>query len=155
MKEIYPSQNSTLLEKPITQKTISIDPIKKLDEALSQSRWSIQNSEKLYAINRWGFPYFSINNSGHITVAPKGNRGRSLDLFKLVKSLEERSISLPLLIHFPDIIEDRIEELNSCFAHAITRYNYEGSYQGVFPIKVNQQRHTVQNIVKFQMNNLI
>ncbi|EAZ92702.1 arginine decarboxylase [Crocosphaera chwakensis CCY0110] len=147
MKEISPSQNLNVLEKPLVQKIINLDPIKKLEKSSAQSQWSIQDSEELYGINRWGIPYFSINNLGHITVAPKGNRGRSLDLFKLVKALEERSLNLPLLIHFPDIIEDRIEELNSCFAHAITRYNYEGSYQGVFPIKVNQQRHIVQAIV--------
>lgn len=111
--------------------------------------WTIENSEALYRIEGWGQPYFSINAAGHITVSPKGDRGGSLDLYELVKALKLRNLGLPLLIRFSDILEDRIERLNACFAKAIARYNYPGVYRGVFPVKCNQQRHLVENLVKF------
>ncbi|MGK7892024.1 MAG: biosynthetic arginine decarboxylase, partial [Leptolyngbyaceae cyanobacterium] len=115
----------------------------------AQPPWTIEDSEDLYQIQGWGEPYFSINAIGHVTVSPKGDRGGSLDLFSLVESLRERQLELPLLIRFPDILEDRVERLNACFAKAIARYNYPGSYQGVFPIKCNQQRHLVEDLVNF------
>ncbi|AFZ19310.1 biosynthetic arginine decarboxylase [Allocoleopsis franciscana] len=111
--------------------------------------WTIEHSEKLYRIQGWGEPYFSINAAGHVTVSPKGDRGGSLDLFELVESLRQRNLGLPLLIRFSDILEDRIERLNACFAKAIARYKYPGTYQGVFPVKCNQQRHLVEDLVRF------
>ncbi|CBN55346.1 MULTISPECIES: biosynthetic arginine decarboxylase [Kamptonema] len=114
-----------------------------------QKSWKIEDSEKLYRIQGWGEPYFSINAAGHITVSPKGDRGGSLDLYDLVESLKQRSLGLPLLIRFSDILEDRIERLNSCFAKAIARYNYKNVYRGVFPVKCNQHRHLVEDLVRF------
>ncbi|MBD2021207.1 biosynthetic arginine decarboxylase, partial [Leptolyngbya sp. FACHB-36] len=111
--------------------------------------WTIEDSEELYRINGWGEPYFSINAAGHITVSPQGERGGSLDLFELVNALKQRNLNLPLLIRFSDILEDRIERLNSAFAKAIARYNYPGVYRGVFPVKCNQQRHLIEALVKF------
>jgi arginine decarboxylase len=122
---------------------------KKKNKESTEGSWSIEDSEKQYRINGWGEPYFAINAAGHITVSPRGDRGGSLDLFDLVNSLKERSLALPLLIRFSDILEDRIERLNASFAKAIARYNYGGSYRGVFPIKCNQQRHLVEDLVKF------
>lgn len=111
--------------------------------------WTIEDSEDLYRIEGWGDPYFSINAAGHVTVSPQGNRGGSLDLFDLVNALKQRNLGLPLLIRFSDILEDRIERLNSAFAKAIARYNYPGVYRGVFPVKCNQQRHLVEDLVRF------
>ena len=113
------------------------------------STWTIEESEKLYRIQGWGEPYFSINAAGHITVSPKGDRGGSLDLFELVTALKLRNIGLPLLLRFSDILEDRIERLNACFSKAIARYNYSGTYRGVFPVKCNQQRHLIEDLVQF------
>ena len=111
--------------------------------------WKIENSEDLYRIEGWGQPYFSINAAGHVTVSPKGERGGSLDLFELVNALQQRNLGLPMLIRFSDILEDRIERLNACFAKAIARYNYPGVYRGVFPVKCNQQRHLIEDLVRF------
>ncbi|MEN9228452.1 MAG: biosynthetic arginine decarboxylase [Gloeomargarita sp. GMQP_bins_120] len=111
--------------------------------------WSIEDSEELYRIRGWGDPYFSINAAGHVTVSPMGERGGSLDLFELVQALQKRNIQLPLLIRFPDILQNRIERLHACFAKAIARYNYNGVYRGVFPVKCNQQRHLVEALVRF------
>jgi arginine decarboxylase len=114
-----------------------------------KAAWTVEESEALYHIRGWGEPYFSVSAAGHVIVAPKGDRGGSLDLFDLVNALKQRDIHLPLLIRFADILEDRIERLNACFAKAIARYNYPGAYRGVFPIKCNQHRHLVEDLVQF------
>ncbi|MEC4891719.1 MAG: biosynthetic arginine decarboxylase [Oscillatoria sp. PMC 1051.18] len=111
--------------------------------------WTIEDSEKLYRIASWGEPYFSINAAGHVTVSPKGDRGGSLDLLELVEALKLRNVGLPLLIRFSDILADRIERLNACFAKAIARYNYPGTYRGVYPVKCNQHRHLLEALVEF------
>jgi arginine decarboxylase len=111
--------------------------------------WTIEDSEELYRIRDWGDPYFSINSAGHVVVSPQGERGGSLDLHELVGALQARNLGLPLLIRFPDILQDRIDRLNSAFARAIARYGYQGSYRGVFPVKCNQQRHLVESLVRF------
>ncbi|MBD1844917.1 biosynthetic arginine decarboxylase [Cyanobacteria bacterium FACHB-63] len=115
----------------------------------ARKNWTIEDSEELYRIQGWGDPYFSINAAGHVTVSPKGNRGGSLDLFDLVSALKHRNLGLPLLIRFSDILEDRVERINSAFAKAIARYSYPGVYKGVFPVKCNQQRHLVEDLVRF------
>ena len=111
--------------------------------------WTIEDSENLYRIQGWGEPYFYINAAGHITVSPQGDRGGSLDLYELVEGLRQRNIGLPLLIRFSDILADRIERLNACFARAIARYNYPSTYRGVYPIKCNQHRHIVESLVDY------
>ncbi|WP_338431509.1 biosynthetic arginine decarboxylase [Synechococcus elongatus] len=117
--------------------------------AVESQQWRIEDSESLYRIQGWGEPYFGINAAGHITVSPQGDRGGSLDLYELVEALRRRGLNLPLLIRFPDILEDRIERLNACFAKAIARYNYAGEYRGVFPVKCNQQRHLIESLVSY------
>jgi arginine decarboxylase len=112
-------------------------------------KWTIEESEQQYRIKGWGEPYFSINAAGHVTVSPLGDRGGSLDLYELVGALQQRNLALPLLIRFSDILEHRIERLNASFAKAIARYNYTGGYKGVFPVKCNQQKHLIEDIVKF------
>lgn len=111
--------------------------------------WTIEDSQKLYQIQEWGEPYFSVNEKGHITVSPQAKDGGSLDLFDLVESLKKRNINTPLIIRFLDILEDRIKRLNSCFADAIRRYEYPGAYRGVYPVKCNQHRHLVEALVKY------
>jgi arginine decarboxylase len=115
----------------------------------NSQQWSIDDSEKLYRIDGWGDPYFSIDVTGHINVSPQGDRGGSIDLYELIESLKKRNIEMPLLLRFSDILGDRIERLNSCFARAIARYNYPNVYRGVFPIKCNQNRHLVESLVEF------
>ncbi len=124
-------------------------PFTNASQVTLKKAWTIEDSEKLYRIQGWGDPYFSINAAGHVTVSPKANRGGSLDLLKLVESLKSRNIELPLLIRFPDILEDRIERLNACFAKAIARYSYPGVYRGVYPVKCNQERHLLEDLVRF------
>src|SRR5690606_24451314 len=87
--------------------------------------------------------------AGHVQVTPDPESEHSIDLFELVEDLRERGLDLPLLIRFPDIIGHRIQRLNEAFAKAIEEYQYEGRYRGVFPVKVNQQSHLVEDVVRF------
>ncbi|MFM2121682.1 MAG: biosynthetic arginine decarboxylase [Cyanobacteriota bacterium] len=111
------------------------------------STWTTADSAALYGLDRWGEPYFSVNGRGHISVQPQGERGGSLDLLELVQGLQGRNLGLPLLIRFDDILEDRLERLHGAFERAIAQYGYAGRYQGVFPVKCNQQRHVVEELV--------
>jgi len=115
------------------------------DPALTS--WTTADSAALYGLDRWGEPYFSVNGRGHISVQPQGERGGSLDLLELVQGLQVRNLGLPLLIRFDDILEDRLERLHAAFERAIAQYGYGGRYQGVFPVKCNQQRHVVEELV--------
>jgi len=125
------------------------DPVSENGTASHAKTWAIEDSEKLYRIQGWGEPYFAINAAGHITVSPQGDRGGSIDLYELVESLKKRNLGLPLLIRFPDILKDRIERLNACFSKAIARYKYPGVYRGVYPVKCNQERHLIEDLVRF------
>ena len=110
--------------------------------------WSAADGAALYGIDRWGEPYFSVSDRGHVMVQPRGERGGSLDLVELVGELQGRNLGLPLLVRFDDILEDRLERLHAAFERAIAQYAYRGRYQGVFPVKCNQQRHVVEQLVE-------
>jgi len=111
--------------------------------------WTVEDSAKIYGINNWGNGYFRINNDGNVAVTPKGAKGNSLDLYELTQELQDRGIRVPIMIRFPDIINERVHLLHRCFQKAIADHSYAGQYRGVYPIKVNQQRHLVQELVKF------
>jgi arginine decarboxylase len=115
--------------------------------ASNSDTWTAADSAALYGLDRWGDPYFSVSDRGHVMVQPRGDRGGSLDLVELVQELQGRDLSLPLLIRFDDILEDRLERIHAAFERAIAQYGYGGRYQGVFPVKCNQQRHVVEELV--------
>jgi len=110
--------------------------------------WSPEKSAQLYQIQGWGSDYFSVNDLGHVVVHPDPRQELAVDLFELVGDLTVRGIELPLLIRFTDIVADRIRRINECFRRAIGEYEYGGTYRGVFPVKVNQQRHLIEEIVE-------
>ncbi|HZJ00227.1 MAG TPA: biosynthetic arginine decarboxylase [Gemmatimonadaceae bacterium] len=119
-------------------------------EAEADEIWTIESARTLYNIEGWGIGYFDINEQGHVVVRPDAdNPARELDLFELANDLEAQGVGLPLLLRFSDILRSRIESLTERFARAIREYEYTGGYTTVFPIKVNQQRHVVEEIVEF------
>ncbi|WP_063400054.1 biosynthetic arginine decarboxylase [Prochlorococcus marinus] len=118
------------------------------DPIQGNKSWTVADSAALYGLDRWGEPYFSANANGHVQVQPRGDQGSCLDLVELVEELKSRNLNLPLLIRFDDILEDRLERLHSAFEEAISKYGYAGRYQGVFPVKCNQQRHVVEQLVE-------
>ena len=111
--------------------------------------WSVDSARELYGTSTWGAGYFDINASGNVSVTPHGPQGPQVDLMELSQDLYDRGIRFPMLIRFPDITKSRIGLLSNCFTKAITDCGYKGTYRGVYPIKVNQQRHLVDELVKF------
>lgn len=111
--------------------------------------WSASHSAQLYQIPGWGKPYFQVNERGMVEVRPDPERDVTIDLHALSVSLAERGLNVPLLLRFTDIVRDRIRGLNRAFRDAIAEYGYQGKYNGVFPVKVNQQSHLIEDVVRF------
>ncbi|HEX5575880.1 MAG TPA: biosynthetic arginine decarboxylase, partial [Gemmatimonadales bacterium] len=97
----------------------------------------------------WGLGYFRVNSEGHVTVHPDANRKRGLDLYRMAMDLHAQGVGLPLLLRFSDILRSRIQALATEFNNAIREFGYEGTYTTVYPVKVNQQRHVIHEIVEF------
>lgn len=109
-------------------------------------KWRIEDSAELYNINGWGLKYFSINEKGHVQVTPKEG-GQAVDIKEVMDMLQIRDVGAPLLLRFPDILDDRIRKISNCFKKAAEEYNYEAQNFIVYPIKVNQMRPVVEEIV--------
>ncbi|HET6680060.1 MAG TPA: biosynthetic arginine decarboxylase [Gemmatimonadaceae bacterium] len=117
--------------------------------APSSAKWTIDDARELYNIEGWGAGYFDIDEHGSVIVRPDVERPElTLNLFDLARDLEEQGIALPVLLRFSDILRSRIERLSEGFEHAIRDYEYTGGYTTVYPVKVNQQRHVVEEIVQ-------
>jgi arginine decarboxylase len=112
-------------------------------------RWTATDAADLYEIARWGKGYFSIGDEGHVLVHPTKEAHRAIDLKQLVDRLQMRGIDLPILIRFADILKHRLGEIQKAFADAIAEHSYNGSYCCVYPIKVNQQRQVVEEVLQF------
>ena len=112
-------------------------------------RWSAQRANDLYDVASWGKGYFSVGDNGHILVHPEKDPARSIDLKQLVDTLVLRGIDLPILIRFADILKHRLGEIHDAFQNAINEHHYQGGYCCVYPIKVNQQRQVVEEVLEF------
>ena len=112
-------------------------------------RWTPQVASDLYDVASWGKGYFSVSDGGHVRVHPEKDPARSIDLKELVDTLVLRGINLPILIRFADILKHRLGELHGAFDTAIAEHKYQGGYCCVYPIKVNQQRQVVEEILEF------
>src|SRR3954469_13390364 len=111
-------------------------------------KWDIQAARSLYNIDRWGAKYFDINENGRVICSPLHDGGASVDLNDVIEEAKARGLKFPVLIRFQDILRHRVEALNQAFRNSITEYNYQGKYRGVFPIKVNQLREVVEEILE-------
>src|SRR6185503_5731518 len=112
--------------------------------------WSIESARALYNIEGWGAGFFDVNDAGHVVVRPdKEHPEREVDLYEIVTDLEEQGIALPVLLRFSDILRSRIHALSTRFDNARQEFDYTGGYTTVYPIKVNQQRHVIEEIVEF------
>jgi len=109
--------------------------------------WTTQQSAQTYAIDSWGQGYFSINAAGHVSVKPSSDKDVQLDLYEIAQSLNDKKLSLPVLVRFTDILKDRVTQLSNAFQKACANNDYQGSYTPVYPIKVNQQRKVVEGIL--------
>ena len=109
--------------------------------------WDVQQARNLYSIHRWGAGYFDISEAGRVTAKPQRDAGASVDLTDVIEEAKARGLKFPVLIRFQDILRHRVESINLAFRGAISEFNYQGKYRGVFPIKVNQLREVVEEIL--------
>ena len=109
-------------------------------------KWRIEDSEELYNITGWGTSYFGINEKGHVYVTPRKD-GVAVDLKELVDELQLRDVTAPMLLRFPDILDNRIEKISCCFKQAAQEYGYKGENFIIYPIKVNQMRPVVEEMI--------
>jgi arginine decarboxylase len=111
--------------------------------------WTIADSAELYGFSTWGRDFLSVADNGNVLVQPNGEGGPWCDLKKLVEDLDRRGIHAPVLLRFPDLLEARVNKLVDAFGKAFQEYDYKGAFRGVYPIKVNQQRHIVEDLIRF------
>jgi arginine decarboxylase len=112
-------------------------------------RWTTTHAAELYDVASWGKGYFSVGENGHLWVHPTKDPNRAIDLMELVEKLELRGISLPILLRFGEILQHRLAELHQAFENSIAEHGYKGNYCCVYPIKVNQQRQVVEEVLKY------
>ncbi len=117
------------------------------DSSAANGSWTIQDARTLYNIDRWGARYFDINDAGHVVARPLQDAGVGVDLTDVVEEARGRGLKFPLLVRFQDILRHRVEAINKAFRNAIAEFNFSGQYRGVFPIKVNQLREVVEEIL--------
>jgi arginine decarboxylase len=112
-----------------------------------KTEWDIESAIATYNVEGWGEGYFTVNGSGNVEAQPLKNDGGSIDLLEVVNEARARNLGFPLLIRFQDLLRHRVESINHAFQSAITEFGYQNHYRGVFPIKVNQLREVVEEIV--------
>ena len=113
--------------------------------------WTTEDSVDLYNVRGWGKGFFDVNAKGNVVVLPTRTPGAEIDLHSVVEGLRERGLKTPVLVHFSDLLEKRLNDIHQAFANAIKEHNYKGEYIGVYPIKVNQQRRVVEEIRQYGM----
>ncbi|GAB4343409.1 MAG: biosynthetic arginine decarboxylase [Desulfobulbaceae bacterium] len=112
-----------------------------------KEKWTIDDARELYGIERWGLRYFDINRKGEVTVSPLKEEGGTIPILDVVREALEQDLHFPLLIRFQDLLRNRVVRINTAFLDAIREFDYKGLYRGVYPIKVNQLREVVEEIV--------
>ena len=113
----------------------------------NDTSWNIDSARNLYNIQRWGAKYFDINDAGHVVAKPLQDAGAGVDITDVIEEAKGRGLKFPLLIRFQDILRHRVEAINKAFQKSIAEFNFQGKYRGVFPIKVNQLREVVEEIL--------
>jgi arginine decarboxylase len=109
--------------------------------------WDLESAIATYNVERWGDGYFTINNSGNVEAKPLKENGGSIDILEVVNEARERKLGFPLLIRFQDLVRHRVESVNRAFQGAMSEFGYRNQYRGVFPIKVNQLREVIEEII--------
>src|SRR5512132_987971 len=115
--------------------------------AMAPADWSIERAAQYYNVNGWGAGFFSVNERGHVVVHPMGQPGPTIDLMDVVEDIRERNIGFPCVVRFQDVLRARVKQINEAFGKAVAEMGYGARYFGVYPIKVNQMREVVEEIV--------
>ncbi len=122
-------------------------PVRAENTAEPAADWTIEDAIQAYNIDRWGLGYFSVNESGNVTVAPLRAAGAAIEIMQVIEEVREHGLQLPIVLRFQDLLRHRVVSLNTAFRNAIAECKYGGQYLGVFPIKVNQLREVVEEIL--------
>src|SRR6195256_1059769 len=109
--------------------------------------WDVESAIATYTVDGWGFGYFTINEKGNVVAQPAQELGGKIDILEVVNEARDRGLGFPLVIRFQDLLRHRVESVNRAFQSAMGEFNYRGNYRGVFPIKVNQLREVIEEIV--------
>jgi len=133
----------------LTSITTNTDAAGAAGDLRPKSSWSLEQASNLYRVNHWSQGYFSIQQPGHVNVHPTADHSLAIDLKALVDDLRERGLEPPLLLRFSDILRHRLSWIAGAFEKAIADMDYQGLYRAVYPIKVNQQRHVVEEVLDF------
>ena len=112
-----------------------------------KNTWDIEQAKDLYGISRWGLRYFDINRKGQVIVSPLKEEGASIAIVDVIQEVLDQGLHFPMLIRFQDLLRNRVERINQAFNSAIEEMGYKSCYRGVYPIKVNQLREVVEEIV--------
>ncbi len=115
---------------------------------MTKTDWDLEAANATYNVEGWGSGYFSINPNGNVIAKPLQEDGGAIDILEVVNEARSRGLGFPLVIRFQDLLRHRVECVNRAFETAISEFNYRGSYRGVFPIKVNQLREVIEEIVE-------
>lgn len=132
---------------------MSVPSSSRLQKAVAKrycGTWSIQDSAKLYGISDWGVDYFAINAQGDVVVNVRfGDQITTISLISIIQEMKDRGLDMPSMLRIENLLDERIKSLNEAFQRAIIQYHYQNEYRGVFPIKVNQQCHVIEEIADF------
>jgi len=109
--------------------------------------WTVDEARELYGIDRWGLKYFNIDDEGDVVVSPLKDKGPGIRVLDVIREAREQGLHFPMLIRFQDLLRDRVQTINKAFGNAIKEFNYQAAYRGVYPIKVNQLREVVEEII--------
>ena len=112
-----------------------------------KNEWDVDAAISTYNVDGWGSGYFSVNAAGNAEVRPLQDKGGAIDILDVVKEARQRGLGFPLVIRFQDLLRHRVESVNCAFQKAIEEFGYKNHYRGVFPIKVNQLREVIEEIV--------
>ncbi len=118
------------------------------EPVVSPPAWDVQAARSLYNVTNWGAKYFDVSDAGRVVARPLQENGATVDLTDVIEEARARGLKFPLLIRFQDILRHRVEAINLAFRASIKEFNYQGQYRGVFPIKVNQLREVVEEILE-------
>jgi arginine decarboxylase len=114
---------------------------------MTKNDWDLEAANATYNVEGWGTGYFSINAEGNVVAKPLQENGGEITILDVINEARARGLPFPLVIRFQDLLRHRVESVNRAFENAITEFNYRGKYRGVFPIKVNQLREVIEEIV--------
>ena len=115
--------------------------------ATPASDWSVERAALHYNLTGWAGGYFSVSERGHLVVHPHGQPGPTIDIMDVVEDIQERRIGFPCVVRFQDVLRARVKAINEAFARGIADMGYTGRYYGVYPVKVNQMREVVEEIL--------